>query len=346
MLKNFFLAAALAFPIFAVAQAPGTRVLVDCHNCYPYNQQWNDRIDRALATGLPVAIEQDLTWYVDAKGRGRVVDSHEKKLSGTEPTLEHYFFDKVRPIVERALKNPDHSQWPVITLNLDLKTEQPAMLAELWRILESHKDWLSYAEKPKDKNTVTPITYRPILVLTGRSDGQEQAFYTERPVGSHLLLFGAVHSNDEAVTAPANIVMSEHATAYRRWWNNPWKVIEGVQQPKTTPWSAEKDVRLRAFVKLAHKEGLWLRFYTLDGEDNATFKTNGWFNNYNFGSLAKAQVRWKAATLAGVDFIASDQMEELSKVVKSGGKYPTITPGDTDTPLIRTIKPDNKTKYQ
>lgn len=313
-----FLAAILfVVPSLLSAQAPGTRVLVDCHNCYPYNGQWNDRIDRALATGTPVAIEQDLTWYVDpATHKGRVVDSHETHLSGTEPTLESYFFDKVRPIVEKALQNPDHSKWPLITLNLDLKSEQPEMLAALWQVLDSHRDWLSYAERPASASTVTPITYGPILVLTGRSDAQEKAFFTNRPVGSRLLLFGAVHSDDDAVTAPAHVVMGEDATAYRRWWNNPWKVIEGVQQPKAGDWTAAENKRLQEFCALAHQKGLWLRFYTLDGAEPATMKKNGWFDNYNFGSLAAAQKRWQAARKAGVDYIASDQMEDLATVVR------------------------------
>ena len=35
---------------------PGQRVLLDAHNCYPEGDAYADRIDRALATGLPVAI--------------------------------------------------------------------------------------------------------------------------------------------------------------------------------------------------------------------------------------------------------------------------------------------------
>jgi hypothetical protein len=36
------------------------RPIVDAHNCYPYEGQWSDRVDRALKTGYPVGIEQDL----------------------------------------------------------------------------------------------------------------------------------------------------------------------------------------------------------------------------------------------------------------------------------------------
>ena len=42
------------------ASHPGSRVLMDAHNCYPYSEWWTDRIDRALSTGTPLAIEQDL----------------------------------------------------------------------------------------------------------------------------------------------------------------------------------------------------------------------------------------------------------------------------------------------
>ena len=45
------------------------RPMVDAHNCYPYDGQWGDRIDRALSAGFPVSIEQDLTWYVDPRLR-------------------------------------------------------------------------------------------------------------------------------------------------------------------------------------------------------------------------------------------------------------------------------------
>ena len=47
--------------------APGRRVLIDAHNAYPTEGRFEDRIDRALATGMPLAIEQDLSgsWIRD-----------------------------------------------------------------------------------------------------------------------------------------------------------------------------------------------------------------------------------------------------------------------------------------
>src|ERR1700723_531393 len=81
--------------------------VLDAHNCYPYEGQWSDRIDRALgtrATGFPVAIEQDIAWGVDkGTGKFRPVVTHKKETNGDEPTLRDYFFEHVRPIVEKAL---------------------------------------------------------------------------------------------------------------------------------------------------------------------------------------------------------------------------------------------------
>jgi len=80
-------------PAYAAFE-PGTRVLLDAHNCYPYGGRWADRIDRALSTGTPLAVEQDLVWYRDpATGQGRSLIAHDEPgkpalgLSGREPTM-------------------------------------------------------------------------------------------------------------------------------------------------------------------------------------------------------------------------------------------------------------------
>src|SRR5258706_10462377 len=80
------------------------RPVLDAHNCYPYDGRWADRIDRALSTGFPVSIEEDLAWYVDpATSKGRVIVAHNPKaLTGEEPSPRVYFFERIRPIVEKA----------------------------------------------------------------------------------------------------------------------------------------------------------------------------------------------------------------------------------------------------
>ncbi len=94
---------------------PGARVLLDAHNCYPEADRWADRIDRALATGLPVAIEQDLVWYADpATGKARSIVSHGEPFTGREPSLEDPFLRAHSPAgregaAPRAVARPGRS---------------------------------------------------------------------------------------------------------------------------------------------------------------------------------------------------------------------------------------------
>src|SRR5437868_14290071 len=99
------------------------RPVLDAHNCYPYLGQWADRIDRALRTGDPVGIEQDIAW-----ANGRAVVSHDAKTTGAEPTLRDHFFERVRPLVEKALAENDRARWPVIVVHFDFKSVEPQLL--------------------------------------------------------------------------------------------------------------------------------------------------------------------------------------------------------------------------
>jgi len=305
----------MSLPI--TAQQPGSRTLMDAHNCYPYDQRWNDRIDRAIATGTPLAIEQDLAWYVDPKsGQGWSVVSHSAEPTGQEPRFEHYFFDRVRPIVEEALRKGNHGNWPLITLNLDFKDNKPEHLAAVRALLLRYRNWISEAPRTTEPGKVEPLSIRPILVLTGESDAQQAVFYDALPTGAPLLAFGAIHSENKDPRSLVELIASEKATNYRRWWNNSWRVIEPETQPYAGAWTPEKDARLRAFVTRAHAQGLWIRFYTLDGATEKEQKTNGWFGLYNFASFAAAETRWRAARAAGVDYLASDQYELLARSLR------------------------------
>ena len=64
----------------------------------------------------------------------------------------------------------------------------------------------------------------------------------------------------------------------------------------------------------AHELGLWLRFSTLNGHTaNASL---GWFQGYNMGSVDAVRLRWRAAIDAGVDFIATDQYEDIAPLLR------------------------------
>ncbi len=297
--------------------SPGSRTLMDAHNCYPYYEWWSDRIDRALSAGTPLAIEQDLYWYTDRKsGKSWSIVAHGAPISGQEPTMEHYFFDRVRSTVEQALKDGNHGNWPLITLNLDFKTEEPEHLNAVWDLLTKYQGWLTTAPKTADPAKVQPLDVRPILVLTGESDAQETIFFRQVPVGGHLLVFGAAHTNTEDPMASPNVLEPGPADNYRRWWNNSWRVVEPQGQQHAGSWTNADDQRLRSLVRHAHSHGLWIRFYTLDGATEKEESCNGWFRSYNFGSLAAAEARWHAAEQAGVDYLASDQYEQLSSFLR------------------------------
>lgn len=299
------------------AAMPGSRTVMDAHNCYPYDGWWNNRIDRALSAGTPVAIEQDLAWYTDPKtGKSWNIVAHGEPFTGHEPTLKHYFFDRVQPIVEKALRDGNHGNWPLITLNLDFKDNNPQHIEAVWKVLEQYQGWLTTARKSADPSDVTPLTVRPILVLTGEQDAQQKIFYDKVPVGGKLLVFGSVHSHDANPMAPPSVIDPAPAGNYRRWWNNPWRVVEKGGQNFAGPWTSADDARLRALVNHAHKNHLWIRFYTLDGETVPQESCGGWFHGYNFGSLAAAKLRWRAAQQAGVDYIASDQYERLAAFLR------------------------------
>lgn len=325
LMRTLSVATLLLFGILSVqAQKipePGSRTITDAHNCYPYGEWWYDRIDRALSTGTPVGIEQDLAWYTDAKtGRSWSVVTHGLPLSGQEPTMEHYFFDRVRPIVETAIRQGNHGDWPIITLNLDFKDDKPEHLAAVLALLRKYQAWLTTAAKGTDINVVLPLDIKPILVLTGEPDVQQTVFYDQLNPGDRVLLFGAVHSGDKNPQSSPEVLDSEKANNYRRWWNNPWRVVEAEGQQQAGQWTPQKMARLKSLVERAHANGLWIRFYTLDGATEQELSTHGWFHSYNFGSLEAARIRWRAAIDTGVDYIASDQYELLADEIRKDSK--------------------------
>jgi hypothetical protein len=320
-------------PSTRAAGGPGARVLLDAHNAYPSEGRWTDRIDRALSTGVPLAIEQDLVWRPGGGGTPpRSIVSHGEPFTGTEPGLREHFFERIRPVVERALAGEGRQDWPLITLNLDFKTNEPEHHAEIWRLLGEYEAWLTTADRTADGLVPAPLRVGPVLVLTGEDDGQQRSFHDAVPVGARLRLFGAVALGREAWLARRGLARATRdrqwrawsaalpamplprATNYRRWWNSPWAAIEHEGQPQAGDWTPAEDARLRVLVRRAHDAGLWVRYYTLNGHDQAG--DAGWGKDYNFGSLEAARVRWRAAIAAGVDFVATDQYELLAEQLR------------------------------
>jgi len=319
--------ASLLFAPLAPAQnaaRPGARTVMDAHNCYPYFEWWSDRLDRALSAGVPLAIEQDLAWYTDRKtGRSRSILTHGLPGYGNEPSMRQYFFERVRPLVEEALRKGNREEWPLITLNLDFKSEEPEHLRSVLGLVSDYRSWITTARRTEEESKVEPLEVKPVLVLAGESDAQKKVFYDEVPSGGPLLVFGAARTNQKDPMAPPEVLAPARVTNYRRWWNNPWNVVEQGGQTQAGDWTRADNLRLRALVEHAHRNGLWIRFYTLDGVDNKQdLSCHGWFGGYNFGSLEAAQARWRAAIEAGVDYIASDQYEALGRFIRGSHSSP------------------------
>lgn len=306
------------------ASRAGSRVVLDAHNAYPDSGRHATRLDRALGTGLPVAIEQDLVWRAAGNGEpGRSIVSHGAPFDGTEPGLRDHFFERIRPIVERALASGDTTRWPLITLNLDLKTNEQEHHAAVWALLGDYEEWLTTAVRTERPDRVSALRVRPVLVLTGDSAAQEAAFHDRLPVGASLRVFGAVtlrppetapNPNLQTLVALDRVPV---ATNYRRWWNAPWSVVEAGGQRSAGDWTSDDDQRLRAVSARAHAQGLWLRLWTLNGHTAEAGIEAGWSEGYNVGSAEAAAQRWRAAIAAGVDYVATDQYEAFTLLQRS-----------------------------
>jgi len=320
-----FVASAFARGEQASAALFNGRAMMHAHNAYPEKGQWGDRINRALATGAtPIVIEQD----VALAGQGasaRTVVSHDDELTGSEPTLESHFFDRVRPLMERALAERRQDRWPLVVLHLDFKTNQAAHHRAVLALLQKYRGWLMTANRGADPNQLMPLNPGPLLVLTESGENQEADFFTTQQAGQPLLIFGSVPNADVfrvedaeqraralAAAAPDALIPSP-ATNYRRWVNFPWQVVEQGGPRQAGDWSAADRTRLAAIVNRAHSQGLGIRFYTLNGHDPSTHPE--WTASYNFGSLDAVRARWLAAIAAGVDLIATDQYEELATLI-------------------------------
>jgi hypothetical protein len=302
------------------------RPVLDAHNCYPYKGKYADRLERALSTGFPVAIEQDIAWGVDpATHQGRPVVSHTPKTTGDEPTLREHFFERVRPIIEKALTESDRARWPLIILHFDFKSLEPKLLRAVWAELGDYEEWITTAAQTPDPHQLAPLDPKPLLVLTEDADEQEEVFFNDIPAGRRLRVFGSAHtariaarSKQQlihlAATLPPEQLLVERPTNYRRWWNNSWFEVEEGGQNRAGEWTPADAQRLRALVDHAHSLGFWIRFYTLDGFSLA--ENHGWDRGYNFGSCKAVTARWKAALESGVNLIATDQYEELGAFMR------------------------------
>ncbi|NLO32790.1 MAG: hypothetical protein GX117_05455, partial [Candidatus Hydrogenedentes bacterium] len=213
--------------------------------------------------------------------------------------------ERLRPIMEEALQSDDTHHWPLITLNInDIRGDAPGLHRAVYDLIRSYEPWLCTAPKGAEPLPVAPITLKPMLILAGGGARERAHFYDAVPVGGSLFIFGSGNAE-------------RPADNFRRWINYSWRDVEPQGQPQAGAWTEEAAARLNALVSNAHKQGYWIRFYGLDGRNPIVHLGQGGNPGYNFGSLEAVQQRWKAAVVAGVDFIATDQIQDAVDFKKS-----------------------------
>ena len=329
-MKKTIVSTGLVLAALALAKvsgiAPGSRTLVLAHNAYPDHGKYADRLDRAMASGQPFVVEEDLAW---TDGRSLLIHGA-KNVGGEDPTLASYFFPKIRPLIEKALKEGNKGNWPIVTLYLDIKNDPPEHLEAISKVLDQYDSWLTTAEKTSDIAKQSPLDLKPMMVLVEdkQNDIKQQFFYDKLPVGAKIRVFGSPAKPDPnpghklpkqeatdrlAAIDPEQIVTAK-ADNYHRWWGSDWAYIEKGGQPHAGEWNKEKEAKLRRFVDYGHRLGYFVSLYCLDGFTEA--ENQGWDADYNFGSREAALIRWKAAIKVKADFISTDHYQELAKIIQ------------------------------
>src|SRR5262249_38231771 len=151
------------------------------------------------------------------------------------PTIESYFFPKVAPIMEKALKEGNKGNWPLITLYLDIKNDPEEHLEAISKVLDKYDSWLTKAVKTADIAKQSPLELKPMIVILEdkQNDIKQSFFYDRVSVGSKIHTFGSPTKFDDnpthlprtaraermslLTTLQPEQLVSAHADNYHRW---------------------------------------------------------------------------------------------------------------------------------
>ena len=285
---------------------PGRRVLLDAHNAYPYQGRWADRVDRALATGTPLAIEQDLIWRPAMRRLPRIRSCRMASRSPGRSRRSAISSSAFARWSTRALTAGSREQWPLITLNLDFKDSQPEHFAAIWRVLGDYEDVAdNRAARWPIADSVQPLAGR-----AGARSDRRRSGAADRVSRCGARRISAPPVRRRAARQPPRNELPPLV-------QQPWSVVEPEGQNKAGEWTRRDDEPLAQHSSMRRiSAGLWIRFYTLNGHSTGDGERMGWSPSYNFGSLEAARLRWRAAIAAGVDFIATDQSNEEFAIAK------------------------------
>ncbi len=267
---------------------------ISAHNCYPANSTSNARLIEAVALGID-NIEIDLGW--DDKNKRLIVGHDSAPVNGkTYPTFQTYI-----EFFLNAPERPDHA--PTV-LSIDWKTSRPEAVDQFNDFLNKHASLFSTAPKAEP----SPFKAQRFTVCFTGSEQAKAHYDSLIPAGGTYRAFcdrvyGAGDYKDNAED-----YARKKATAYHRFLTMHWAVVEKGAPILARGWTESSEKRLKAIVDAAHHQGYRLRFYCLNGAGNMA---------YRFPTEEAAKVRWVAAAKAGVDWVASDDYENIVHTLSS-----------------------------
>ena len=292
------------FGTVSKAEPDRTRPLpVSAHNCYLEDSASNARLVEALRLGID-NIEIDLGW--DETERRLIVGHDAKPRAGiVYADFASYF---VPAIEAHWRQSPPRRDGAPTVLTIDWKTSHPDAVAAFQAFLDARPDWFSSAPKGEP----SPLTARRLTVCFTGSDEAKDRYDASIPAGGTYRAFrdavfgagGSGYQADVAAYAP------KRATAYHRFLTFHWSHVERGGPMLAGAWTEADAARLEALVKHIHEQGYRVRMYCLNG------KLGPAVGPYRFPNPAAAALRWKAAARAGADWVASDEYEEIVRVLK------------------------------
>lgn len=110
-------------------------------------------------------------------------------------------------------------------------------------------------------------------------------------------------------------LVNQKADNYHRWFGTDWGFIELCGPEHGNDWTPATESRVKKFVEYGHSLGYLVGFYSINGFTER--QNQGWTAEFNFGTPEAALLRWNAAIKAHADFIATDQYEDLAKVIRA-----------------------------
>lgn len=140
-------------------------------------------------------MEEDLAWT-----HGKSLLIHEaKNVASDDPTLDSYFFPKIKPMIEQVLREGNKGNWPLVTLYLDIKNDPAEHLAAINKMLDQYHTWLTAAVKTSDIGKQAPLDLKPLMVLVEDKQGddlKQKYFYDDLPDGGKIRVFGSASKPD------------------------------------------------------------------------------------------------------------------------------------------------------